>query len=113
MAGYTELELKTFELSSIYSDSSISVTSVALISDLPSQYSSEELYRLIQSKELWLVSPGLCRIQIIIDRSRFSMLSDEADVGFLEHLADAICQCSVSQSCGFRSQMPRCLYGLS
>ncbi|KAI1136699.1 hypothetical protein F5Y05DRAFT_420046 [Hypoxylon sp. FL0543] len=98
MAGYTELELKTFDLSSRDSDLSLSVTSLALLSDLPpSQQSSEELCDLIQSNELWLVSPGICRIQIIVHQNKLPILPDGAETGFLEHLADAICQCSVGQ----------------
>ncbi|KAI0885325.1 uncharacterized protein GGS22DRAFT_188616 [Annulohypoxylon maeteangense] len=94
MADYAELELKTFELSSSDSNASLSVTSLALISGPPiSQHHSEELYQLIRSKQLWLISPGVCRIQI-------SMVSNESDVGFLEHLADAICQCSVWAALG-------------
>ncbi|KAI2471753.1 hypothetical protein F4781DRAFT_439651 [Annulohypoxylon bovei var. microspora] len=101
MADYIELELKTFELSSGDSRSSLSVTSLALISGLPPlQCPSEELYQLIQSKQLWLVSPGFCRIQIIVCQNRLSMTSDESEVGFLEHLADAICQCSLWPTLG-------------
>ncbi|KAI0833013.1 hypothetical protein F5Y06DRAFT_307442 [Hypoxylon sp. FL0890] len=101
MADYTELELKTFDLSSRDSDLSLSVTSLALISDLPSpQQSSEELCQLIQSKQLWLVSPGVCRIQIIVRQNQLSLSSDGIEVGFLEHLADVICQCSIWPSLG-------------
>ncbi|KAI1210290.1 uncharacterized protein F4807DRAFT_59751 [Annulohypoxylon truncatum] len=96
MADYTELELKTFELSSRDSNSSLSVTSLALISGLPPfQYPPEELYQLIKSKQLWLISPGICRIQISVCQDHVSMASEESDGGFLEHLADAICQCSL------------------
>ncbi|KAK6955076.1 hypothetical protein Daesc_002706 [Daldinia eschscholtzii] len=69
MAEYTELELKTFELSKAECGSSLSVTSLALISDVPSsQHTPEKLFQSIQSKELWLVSPGICRMQIIVEQ---------------------------------------------
>ncbi|KAI0124499.1 hypothetical protein F4776DRAFT_665057 [Hypoxylon sp. NC0597] len=98
MTDYTELELKTFDISGRDSNLSLSVTSLALVSDLPSpQQSSEELCRLIQSKQLWLVSPGVCRIQIIVRQNK---LPDGIEVGFLEHLANAICQCSLWASLG-------------
>ncbi|KAI1102297.1 hypothetical protein F4804DRAFT_334396 [Jackrogersella minutella] len=100
MADYTELELKTFELSSGNSDSSLSVTSLALVSGLSARLSSEELGQLIQSKQLWLASTGVCRIQIIVRQSQLSTISDETEVGFLEHLADAICQCSLWPALG-------------
>ncbi|XXG97190.1 DNA replication factor C complex subunit Rfc1 [Hypoxylon texense] len=100
MARHNELELKTFELSSIYSDLTLSVTSVALISGAPSEYSPDELCRLIQENQLWLVSSGLCRIQIIVDQSPLSIPSEEARLGFLEHLADTICECPLWATLG-------------
>ncbi|KAI0854012.1 hypothetical protein F5Y00DRAFT_269328 [Daldinia vernicosa] len=101
MADHTELELKTFELSSAESDSSLSVTSLALISDVPSsQYSSEKLFQSIQSKELWLISPGICRMQIIVVRNPVSLVLGETEPGFLEHLADVICQCPLWPALG-------------
>ncbi|KAI1644862.1 uncharacterized protein F4817DRAFT_367207 [Daldinia loculata] len=101
MADYTELELKTFELSSAESDSSLSVTSLALISDVPSsQYSSEKLFQSIQSKELWLISPGICRMQIIVVQNQVSLVLGETEPGFLEHLADVICQCPLWPALG-------------
>lgn len=110
MAHHTELELKTFELSSIYSDLTLSITSVALVSDVPSEYPPDELCRLIQESQLWLVSSGLCRIQIIVDQSRLPMSSEEARISFLEHLADTICECPVSWHCWFPSQLLIGLY---
>ncbi|KAI0131090.1 hypothetical protein F4814DRAFT_457000 [Daldinia grandis] len=101
MADYTELELKTFELSSAESDSSLSVTSLALISDVPSsQYPSEKLFQSIQSKELWLISPGICRMQIVVVQNRVSLPLGETEPGFLEHLADVICQCPLWPALG-------------
>ncbi|KAI1781000.1 hypothetical protein F4818DRAFT_451245 [Hypoxylon cercidicola] len=100
MARYTELDLKTFDVSSMYSDSALSVTSVAIISDIPSEYSPDELCRLVLEKQIWLVSPGLCRIQIIVDQSRLSMPSKEAESSFLEYLADAICECPLWATLG-------------
>ncbi|KAI1456147.1 hypothetical protein F4805DRAFT_458999 [Annulohypoxylon moriforme] len=100
MANYIELELKTFDLSRGDSNSSLSVTSLALISGLPPSRRPEEIYQLIQSKQLWLISPGVCRIQISVCRDQSPMGSIENDVGFLEHLADAICQCSLWATLG-------------
>ncbi|KAI1804554.1 hypothetical protein F4811DRAFT_274197 [Daldinia bambusicola] len=101
MAEYTELELKTFELSSTECGSSLSVTSLALISDVPSsQHTPEKLFQSIQSKELWLVSPGICRMQIIVVQNQVSLLMKEAEPGFLEHLADAICRCPLWSALG-------------
>ncbi|KAI0900963.1 hypothetical protein F4806DRAFT_176174 [Annulohypoxylon nitens] len=101
MADHAELELKTFEISSIDSNVSLSVTSLALISNIPlTSYSPEDIFQLVQSKQLWLVSPGLCRIQISVRQDQFSMVSIENDVRFLEHLADAICQCALWPALG-------------
>ncbi|KAI1447382.1 hypothetical protein F5Y02DRAFT_415935 [Annulohypoxylon stygium] len=101
MADHAELELKTFEISSIDSNVSLSVTSLALISNIPlTSYSSEDIFQLVQSKQLWLISPGLCRIQISVRQDQFSMASIENDVRFLEHLADAICQCALWSALG-------------
>ncbi|OTA57228.1 hypothetical protein K449DRAFT_139876 [Hypoxylon sp. EC38] len=101
MTDYTELELKTFDISGRDSNLSLSVTSLALVSDLPSsQKSPEELCRLIQSKQLWLVSPGVCRIQIIVRQNKLPIVPEGAEIGFLEHLADTICQCSVWATLG-------------
>ncbi|KAI0385364.1 hypothetical protein F5Y04DRAFT_276698 [Hypomontagnella monticulosa] len=101
MTDYTELELKAFELSGRDTSSSLSVTCLALISELPSsEYSPEDLYQSIQSKQLWLISPGVCRIQIIVDQNRMSNLGNEEEAEFLEHLAEAICRCSVWSNLG-------------
>ncbi|KAI1656566.1 hypothetical protein F4813DRAFT_397435 [Daldinia decipiens] len=101
MADYTELELKTFELSNAESNFSLSATSLALISDVPSsQYSSEKLFQSIQSKEIWLVSPGICRMQIIVVQNQVSLVLGETEPGFLEHLADVICQCPLWPALG-------------
>ncbi|KAI5863478.1 hypothetical protein GGS23DRAFT_596654 [Durotheca rogersii] len=101
MSDYLELELKSFQLSSEQANMSLSVTALALISNIPpSQYSPEELRRLIDLKRLWLVSPGLCRIQIIIDQSLLCTWESNPEVGFLEYLADAICQCSLWPTLG-------------
>ncbi|KAL7624028.1 hypothetical protein AAE478_005585 [Parahypoxylon ruwenzoriense] len=101
MAAFPELELKTFDLSNDHSDLSLSVTSIALVSNLPSShYSSEELIRLIQLKQLWLVSSGVCRIQIIVDRNQFPAWMEDPEVGFLEYLASTICQCPLWSTLG-------------
>ncbi|KAI2632064.1 hypothetical protein GGR54DRAFT_634835 [Hypoxylon sp. NC1633] len=97
MADYIELELKHIEISKADSDISLSVTSLALISGLSSSHSSDEVCRLIQSNRLWLVSPGICRIQIIIDQSQ---LSNGMEPGLLEYLADVICRCSIWPALG-------------
>ncbi|OTB14720.1 hypothetical protein K445DRAFT_301895 [Daldinia sp. EC12] len=101
MAEYIELELKTFELSNAECGSSLSVTSLALISDVPSsQHTPEKLFQSIQSKELWLVSPGICRMQIIVVQDQVSLLMRGTEPGFLEHLANTICRCPLWPALG-------------
>ncbi|KAI1083750.1 hypothetical protein F5B20DRAFT_594407 [Whalleya microplaca] len=101
MADYVTLELKTFELSNRNSELSLSMTSLAYIKDLPfSQSSSPDLHHLIQSKQLWLLSPGFCQLQIAVDQSQFPERAPDTEFEFLNYLADAICQCSLWASLG-------------
>ncbi|KAI0013226.1 hypothetical protein F4779DRAFT_442223 [Xylariaceae sp. FL0662B] len=101
MADYVKLELKTFELSKRNSNLSLAMTSLAYIKDLPfSQTSSLDIHRLIQSKQLWLLSPGFCQLQIVVDQSQFPTTVLHTKFDFLDYLADAICQCSLWQALG-------------
>ncbi|KAI1376064.1 hypothetical protein F4677DRAFT_445778 [Hypoxylon crocopeplum] len=93
MADFTELELKAFDLSGGGYKTSLHVTSLAIISGLPSQFSPEELSELVLSKQLWLVSPGICRIQIVVNQSQLPKFLDETEFDFLEFLSEAVCRC--------------------
>ncbi|KAI0181496.1 hypothetical protein GGR52DRAFT_40733 [Hypoxylon sp. FL1284] len=100
MAHYTKLDLKAFVLSSKDYDSVLSVTSAAFFSDMPSEYSPDELCQLILENQIWLISPGLCRIQITVDQSRLSMSPEATYISFLEYLADTICHCPLWATLG-------------
>ncbi|KAI1769648.1 hypothetical protein GGR53DRAFT_9900 [Hypoxylon sp. FL1150] len=100
MAPCTELQLKTFQLSSMHSNSVLSVDSIAFISDTPSEYSPDELCRLVQEHQIWLVSSGICRLQIIVDQRRLPVPPKEAQTSFLQRLAGVICECPLWATLG-------------
>ncbi|KAI0436360.1 hypothetical protein F4803DRAFT_572566 [Xylaria telfairii] len=92
MADHLEYNLKTFHISSQTFNLSLSMTSVAFIYDVPFQnITQEELSSLIQSKQLWLLPRGLCRLDVHMQLGECDIGRDKR-VSFLEFIADAICQ---------------------
>ncbi|KAI0601912.1 hypothetical protein F4775DRAFT_604809 [Biscogniauxia sp. FL1348] len=96
-----KLQLMTYSLSSRESTLSLSTSSMAFISKVPPpRVSSDELHRLIQSRQLWLLSSGLCRLEVIVELGNCQMTWPDSRPRFLEYIADAICQCSVWPTLG-------------
>ncbi|KAI1506496.1 hypothetical protein F5X99DRAFT_423132 [Biscogniauxia marginata] len=95
------LQLMTFSLSSKDSPLSLSASSMAFISNVPPpRVSSDELHHLIQAKQLWLLSSGLCRLEVIVELGDCQMAGPDSRRRFLEYIADAICQCSIWSALG-------------
>lgn len=92
MADRSQVDLRTFEISSQDFDLSLFMTSVAFIYDVSlGNVTAKDLSSLIQSKQLWLLPRGHCRLDMHVQ-------SDERDVwqdGFLEFIADTVHQSSV------------------
>ncbi|KAI1637097.1 hypothetical protein F4809DRAFT_340735 [Biscogniauxia mediterranea] len=96
-----KLQLMTYSLSSKESTLSLSTSSMAFISKVPPpRVSSDELHQLIQSRQLWLLSSGLCRLEVIVELGNCQMTCPDSKPRFLEYIADAICQCSVWSTLG-------------
>ncbi|KAI5928050.1 hypothetical protein F4810DRAFT_174998 [Camillea tinctor] len=96
-----KLQLMTFLLSSKESPLSLSTSSMAFISKVPPpRRSSDELHHLLESKQLWLLSSGLCRMEVIVDTSECQIIRPDSRLRFLEYIADAVCQCSVWSTLG-------------
>ncbi|KAI3319197.1 hypothetical protein HD806DRAFT_548761 [Xylariaceae sp. AK1471] len=95
MADRFELGLKAFEISSKGFNLSLSVTSAAFIYDVPLHNAThDELSSLIQSKQLWLLPRGLCRLELRVKLRECDICGEES-AGFLEFIADRICQSSL------------------
>ncbi|RYC60125.1 hypothetical protein CHU98_g6081 [Xylaria longipes] len=92
MANRFQLDLKTFEISSLTPNILLSMTSVAFIYDVPLQnITQDNLSSLIQSKQLWLLPRGLCRLDVRMQLGECDIREDER-AGFFEFIADTICQ---------------------
>ncbi|KAI1753684.1 hypothetical protein F4782DRAFT_65335 [Xylaria castorea] len=92
MAKRFQLDLKTFDISSQASKLSLSMTSVAFIYDVPLQnVTQENLSSLIQSKQLWLLPRGLCRLDVRMQLGECDAWEDER-ASFFEFIADTIYQ---------------------
>ncbi|KAJ8133126.1 hypothetical protein O1611_g498 [Lasiodiplodia mahajangana] len=92
MSDYSQINLKRFELSSPTLNLSLSVTSVAFIYDVPlSITSQDDLSSLILSKKLWLLPPGLCRLEVCVKLDDCDSTWREEQEGFFDFIADAIC----------------------
>ncbi|RYP11967.1 hypothetical protein DL767_011536 [Monosporascus sp. MG133] len=96
-----QLKLAAFDLSSKDLDLSLSVASLAFISSLPTfQGEPTDAYQLVQSGDLWLLSPGFVQFEVAIKVNGKPMSSVGPETGFLEGVAEAICQCSIWQKLG-------------
>ncbi|KAI0449634.1 hypothetical protein F5B21DRAFT_519961 [Xylaria acuta] len=105
MAKRFQLDLKTFDISSQTSELSLSMTSVAFIYDVPLQnITQENIGSLIQSKQLWLLPRGLCRLDVHIRLGECDIRGD-GRAAFFEFIADAICQYSLWSQLGLRVEI--------
>ncbi|RYP40307.1 hypothetical protein DL768_010657 [Monosporascus sp. mg162] len=96
-----QLKLAAFDLSSKDLDLSLSVASLAFISSLPTfQGEPTDVYQLVQSGDLWLLSPGFVQFEVAVKVNGKPMCSVGPETGFLEDVAEAICQCSIWQKLG-------------
>ncbi|RYO84617.1 hypothetical protein DL764_009301 [Monosporascus ibericus] len=96
-----QLKLAAFDLSSKDLDLSLSVASLAFIASLPAfQGEPTDVYRLVQSGDLWLLSPGFVQFEVATKVNGKPMSSVGPGTGFLEDVAEAICQCSIWQKLG-------------
>jgi hypothetical protein len=96
MANRFELALETFEITSKTYKLLLSVASAAFIYDVPLRGAThDDLMSLIQSKQLWLLPRGLCRLELVVKMRECGICGEEA-AGFLEFIADRVCQSSVS-----------------
>ncbi|RYP63570.1 hypothetical protein DL769_006925 [Monosporascus sp. CRB-8-3] len=95
MDDIIQLELAAFDLSSKDLDLSLSVASLAFISSLPTfQGEPTDVYQLVQSGDLWLLSPGFIQFEVVIEVNGEPISSVGPKTGFLEDIAEAIYQCS-------------------
>ncbi|GAW13233.1 hypothetical protein ANO14919_026130 [Xylariales sp. No.14919] len=100
MDNRIKLDLKAFEISSKTFDLSLSVTSSAFIYDVPLRNTTQDhLKSLIQSKQLWLLPRGFCRLDVQVDLGECNVSREERD-GFLEFIADTLCQSSIWSQLG-------------
>lgn len=97
MDDLVEFHLETFNLTSKESGSSLSVTSIGFISNFPACLRRDhvDIYQLVQSGDLWLLSPGFSQLEvtIIIDGEPVGEIGPETR--FLEDIAESVCQCLV------------------
>ncbi|KAI1433187.1 hypothetical protein GGR50DRAFT_516331 [Xylaria sp. CBS 124048] len=95
MADRFRIGLKTFEISSKTFDLSLSMTSTAFIYHIPlCDTTPDHLTSLIQSKQLWLLPRGPCRLDVHVQLPECDARTEET-VDFLEFIADTICQSSL------------------
>ncbi|KAI0203102.1 hypothetical protein F4808DRAFT_52090 [Astrocystis sublimbata] len=90
MAKRFKLDLKTIHASSRNSDITLSMSSVAFIYDISFRnHAQEDLLFLIQSKQLWLLPRGLCRLDVHIQMGDWDIVEDDrADL--FDLIADTI-----------------------
>lgn len=97
MANHVELDLKAFQVSSKIHDLSLSVISRAFIhSSQATNITRGNLSSPIQSKNLWLLPRGLCRLDISLRLSKYDVRGGDRDK-FIDLVVDAVCQSSVSR----------------
>ena len=96
MDDLVEFHLETFNLTNKELGSSLSVTSIGFISNFPACFQGkDDICQLVQSGDLWLLSSGFSQFQVtvVVDGGPMSDIGPET--GFLEDIAEAICQCLV------------------
>ncbi|CAJ2511610.1 Uu.00g072350.m01.CDS01 [Anthostomella pinea] len=106
MADCIELELQTVEISSKGgSNLSLFTTSRVFITDAPiPDISPDDLLDLLLSKQLWLLSPGFCQLDFIVDLRQCHMSeSDAADA--LDFMAETIRQCPLWPKLGLTIEL--------
>ncbi|KAI0804919.1 hypothetical protein GGR55DRAFT_307288 [Xylaria sp. FL0064] len=104
MAHGFQLDLKTFEVSSKTFSLSLSMSSIAFIYDPQlSGLTQDNLNSLIQSKRLWLLPRGVCRLDVRLCLGECDNLRQTRD-DFLEFVADTISQSSVWSQLGLSVQ---------
>ncbi|KAI1132533.1 hypothetical protein F5Y10DRAFT_292939 [Nemania abortiva] len=106
MADRFQLDLKTFELSGRTFGLSLSMTSAAFIDDVPLRnVTKDDLSSLIQSKQLWLLPRGLCRLDVHVQLDECDIIWREEQDYFFEFIADAICQSYLWWQLGLRVEI--------
>ncbi|KAF2966153.1 hypothetical protein GQX73_g7437 [Xylaria multiplex] len=99
------LDLKAFNVSSKTFNLSLSMTSSAFIYDVPlSNITQDDLRSLIQSKQLWLLPRGVCRLDVHVYLGECDISRQERD-GFLKFIADTVCQSSVWSQLGLSIEL--------
>ncbi|KAI1428726.1 hypothetical protein F5Y12DRAFT_628803 [Xylaria sp. FL1777] len=100
MAGRFQLDLKTFEVSSKTFNLSLSMTSRAFIYDTRlGNMPQDDISSLIRSKQLWLLPRGLCRLDVHVRMGECNISREERH-GFLDSIADIVCQCPLWSQLG-------------
>ncbi len=97
MSEFLEFNFQTFRLSGKDHGLSLSVSSNGFISNFPDSLERKDVNipGLVESGDLWLRTPGFSEFQIIIAVDGEYTSSHAKDSGFLEGIAEAICQCTV------------------
>ncbi|KAI1349387.1 hypothetical protein F5Y01DRAFT_327457 [Xylaria sp. FL0043] len=104
MAYGFQLDLKTFEVSSKTFSLSLSMSSRAFIYDPQlSGLTQDNLNSLIQSKRLWLLPRGACRLDVRLCLGECDNLRQNRD-DFLQFVADTVSQSSVWSQLGLSVQ---------
>ncbi|KAI1111201.1 hypothetical protein F5Y14DRAFT_317711 [Nemania sp. NC0429] len=105
MADRFQLDLKTIEISGQDFDLSLSMTSVAFIYDVPLRdITPDELSSLIQSKQLWLLPCGVCRLDLHVQLGECDIWPEERD-DFFEFVGHTICQSSLWSQLGLNIEL--------
>ncbi|KAI0541615.1 hypothetical protein GGR58DRAFT_528710 [Xylaria digitata] len=105
MANRFQLDLKAFNVSSKTFNLSLSMTSSAFIYDVPlNNITQDDLRSLIQSKQLWLLPRGVCRLDVHVYLGECDILREERN-GFLEFIADTVCQSSAWSQLGLSVEL--------
>ncbi|KAI0518406.1 hypothetical protein F5B22DRAFT_60744 [Xylaria bambusicola] len=102
---YMQLSSKAFVMSSKTYNLSMSVTSSVFVhSSLGSNIPQEKLICLIQSKQLWLLPRGLCRLDVALRLSEYEICSEEQDA-LVDLVVDTICQCPLWSQLGLKAKI--------
>ncbi|KAK5635205.1 hypothetical protein RRF57_010917 [Xylaria bambusicola] len=102
---YMQLDSKAFQMLSKTYNLSLSVTSSIFIhSSLASNITQDKLLLLIQSKQLWLLPRGLCRLDVSLRLSEYEICSQEHDA-FVDLIVDTVCQSPVWSQLGLKAEI--------
>ncbi|KAI1825384.1 hypothetical protein F4861DRAFT_538068 [Xylaria intraflava] len=97
---FSRIGLKSFVISSKTSNLSLSMTSNAFVYHAPlNSTTPDDLSSLIQSKQLWLLPRGLCRLDVYVQLPGCDAPVEEP-IELLEFIAETICQSSLWSQLG-------------